>query len=465
MQSLWDRLALSCPKGRKELRQISPRRPRRLCGSSKLWAVAAAGLCASHRRHCICSADRLRRCADQEQLPAPAPVGRRLRSWCRRWCPSSRIATEKRFGSVYLSAPDHKALAMSSGRMGFTTAQRDEETAKTAAIAACQRATEEARLRSRCELYAVGNMVVSSRGRPPMPQQPWIVRDPSIERPFAVGGHSAGDRNTRAQSSESMRKSTQKSKALALSASGFYSSYTNESEHRGSCTQGFGTVRQQLRRCVHDHCARRHVRCSNSQDDEGRRIFQPDTINAIAPELRDDVARRLGNATSGWNAVAVGASGRVGSKLGAESEQAAIDGSMADCSRHDRECRIAVIGPFLVESLPAPRPLRHHPSIRQQLIRQDPVRRNLIRQGCPGANETSGACRGPRFGIPGLSASEHEDLAKNTRPRKGIRPGRRAGYALRWRTGEWPYAEVGRGEGVLERCQVAYMKALRLGRC
>ena len=75
-------------------------------------------------------------------------------------------------------------------------------------------------------------------------------------------------------------------------------------------------------------------------------------INAVAPELRDDVARRLGNATSGWSAVAVGVSGRVGIKLGAESEQAAIDRSMEACGRQDRDCRVAVLGPFLVERGP-----------------------------------------------------------------------------------------------------------------
>jgi adenylate cyclase len=80
-------------------------------------------------------------------------------------------------------------------------------------------------------------------------------------------------------------------------------------------------------------------------------IYRPGAINTIVPELRDEVARRLGGATKGWNAVAIGASGRVGIKLGAESEQVAVDGSMENCVRQDRDCRVAVVGPFLVERL------------------------------------------------------------------------------------------------------------------
>ena len=75
-------------------------------------------------------------------------------------------------------------------------------------------------------------------------------------------------------------------------------------------------------------------------------------MNAVAPELREPLARRLGNATSGWNAVAIGASGRFGAGLGARTEQAAVDDAMAECGRQDRACRIAVIGPFLVEPGP-----------------------------------------------------------------------------------------------------------------
>jgi hypothetical protein len=69
----------------------------------------------------------------------------------------------------------------------------------------------------------------------------------------------------------------------------------------------------------------------------------------IAPDVRESVAQRLGNATNGWNAVAAGAGGRPGLALKAASEQAAVDGALADCARQDRNCRVIAIGPFAVE--------------------------------------------------------------------------------------------------------------------
>jgi len=60
-------------------------------------------------------------------------------------------------------------------------------------------------------------------------------------------------------------------------------------------------------------------------------------------------SRRLADATNGWNAVAVGANGQAGIKIGAGSEQAAVDSALEECVKHDRECHIAVIGPFMVE--------------------------------------------------------------------------------------------------------------------
>jgi hypothetical protein len=77
-------------------------------------------------------------------------------------------------------------------------------------------------------------------------------------------------------------------------------------------------------------------------------VFRAEGNTAIAPEARDDLARRLGNATSGWKAVAVGASGRPGVMLRATTEQDAIVGAVAECSKQDRECRVISIGPFSV---------------------------------------------------------------------------------------------------------------------
>jgi hypothetical protein len=65
-------------------------------------------------------------------------------------------------------------------------------------------------------------------------------------------------------------------------------------------------------------------------------------------EARDDVARRIADATSGWNAIAVGAAGRPGLGLKAASEQAAVNGALADCVKRDSDCHVIAIGPFSV---------------------------------------------------------------------------------------------------------------------
>jgi hypothetical protein len=78
-------------------------------------------------------------------------------------------------------------------------------------------------------------------------------------------------------------------------------------------------------------------------------FYSPDGLVGVTPPARDEVARRLAITPNAWNAVAVGASGTVGIVLAAASEQSALDGALADCARRDRDCHIAVMGPFLVE--------------------------------------------------------------------------------------------------------------------
>jgi adenylate cyclase len=68
----------------------------------------------------------------------------------------------------------------------------------------------------------------------------------------------------------------------------------------------------------------------------------------ISASARDDVARRLADAQGGWNAVAVGAAGRPGLGLKAATEQAAVNGALADCVKRDSNCQVIAIGPFSV---------------------------------------------------------------------------------------------------------------------
>ena len=451
LQSLWDRLAVEVSKGSQRIAAnlaTPPGIPLPVqARKRRMWGVGAAGLLCATSAAIYLLGRSPAPVAEPEPVPTPPPARREAEALVPETVPFISDRDRALIQAVYFSAPDHKALAVSSSRMGFTTAQRDQETASTAAVAACQRATDEAGARSRCELYAVDNIVVSSRGRPPMPQQPWIIRDPSIERPFALADVPLVTETSR-QAIEKDFAKARKTKALALSASGVYSAYTSQ-------TGSEEAVRRALERCGSNSGAACMI---IALDDmfvvpipKSMKVVgfaRPGTINAIAPEFRDDVARRLGNATSGWNAVAAGASGRVGVKLGAESEQAAIEGAMADCSRQDRACRVAVIGPFLVEPRPSPVPAAT-PAVAQASQTSDAMKSNSVIAALASV-------------APGLAVSAREDLAKNYDAMKehkalAVVPG----TVMHFRTTGWLTGEAAE-EGVLERCQAVYMKPCAL---
>jgi adenylate cyclase len=77
-------------------------------------------------------------------------------------------------------------------------------------------------------------------------------------------------------------------------------------------------------------------------------LFRTAGNSSIAPDAREDVARRLGAASGGWNVVAVGAGGRPGLALQASNEQDAVNDALGNCAKQDRDCRVIAIGPFLV---------------------------------------------------------------------------------------------------------------------
>jgi hypothetical protein len=358
VQSLWDKLELKLSQGpRRNAAKTAASRggpvPPRKRHVRVVAAAAVVLLCiVSGAVYLLGRAPTM--VADPAPAWAPPPAQGEANILVPEMVPFLSEREQATIRDVYMPAPDHKALAMSSGDMGFVTGQPDQKTADTAAVATCQNITDERRARngntraSRCELYASGDIVVASRGRPPMPPQPWIIRDPSIETPFAVKDVPL----VRAYYLKLMEEGFAKAhapKALAISPTGIYSSYAGET----SIEQA---IRRSLERCGYNAGAacmivalddKFVVPIPRSMKVVG--IYRPGAINTVVPELRDEVARRLGGATKGWNAVAIGASGRVGIKLGAESEQVAVDGSMENCVRQDRDCRVAVVGPFLVE--------------------------------------------------------------------------------------------------------------------
>jgi class 3 adenylate cyclase len=247
----------------------------------------------------------------------------------------------------YLPAPDHKAVAISNGPIGFITGQADDETAKTAALDICRKRAEASPQRPRCEIYAVGNTVVSARGRPPMPPEPWFTRDPAVDKPFVADDVPLVKDNGKAAIAQRYG-ALHKPKVLAIGPLGGFHFFSQES------------VDEAARRALETCGASAGVPCMIVAVDDDFVVpvpttmqavgfFRPASSSVIAPALRDELARRIGNAGGGWSAVALGAGEKVGLALRAANEQAALAGALADCAKQDRSCRIIAIGPFAVE--------------------------------------------------------------------------------------------------------------------
>jgi hypothetical protein len=248
--------------------------------------------------------------------------------------------------ALYVPAQDHKALAISHSRIGMITGQADVETAKNGALDNCRKAS--AIFNNPCELYAVGNTVVYQRGHPPIPPPPWFRSDPSIEQPFNSKDVPLLSEDTRSRI-EKNYPGARKSKTLAISPRG------HAIHNAGGAASPDESARRVLEQCGDEA----GIPCMIIAVDDVFVVPIPSRMKAvgffqtagnplIAPGSRDDVARRLATGTSGWSAVATGTNGLVGVVPNARSEQNAIEGALADCSRHDRGCQVIAIGPFSV---------------------------------------------------------------------------------------------------------------------
>lgn len=263
---------------------------------------------------------------------------------------------QSRIRDEYMAAPGYKAVATSLSFMTFVASQPDQKSAGAAALAACEQRVSLSRPGLRtvhpCEVYAEGNVVVSRRQRPPMPATPWVIRNPAVERPFVAADLPLVKDEYKERAAKNYLKFA-RSKAYIVGPTGYPMAFWGESTPEEA-------IRRSLERCGHDE---NHACMVIAIDDTfvvavptlARAVgfYRPDALTAALPGARDDVARRLANATNGWNAVAVGTGGEAGIKVGAGSEQTAVDGALDECAKRDRDCRVAVIGPFLVEPDPA----------------------------------------------------------------------------------------------------------------
>jgi adenylate cyclase len=248
----------------------------------------------------------------------------------------------------YVNATDYKAFALNiNGISGSVSGQPSEELAKSAALEQCQKRADASEVKRPCEVYAVGDKVVYPHGRPPVPALPWIRRDPLTERPFA-----AKDvpllRDPGKARLESGFTSARKSKSLVIGPSGqFFFNF------------GLETLQESVRRNLESCGAFVGAACLIVAVDDtfvvpvptlmkATGFFRPAAEPSVATDAREDVVRRLAEAASGWNAVAVGAQGRPGLGLKASSEQSALDDALGDCAKRDSNCRVIAIGPFTV---------------------------------------------------------------------------------------------------------------------
>ncbi len=175
----------------------------------------------------------------------------------------------------------------------------------------CQKRADAAQSPRKCELYAVGDTVVYAHGKPPMPPLPWIRHDAATEQPF-VAKNVPLTREAGKARLENVYAPARKNKALALGPGGalFF-------------PIALDSVEEAVRRALESCGGIAGVPCMIVALNDNFVVPVPATLKVtgffkaagntmIAADARDDVARRLADASSGWNAVAVGAAGRPG---------------------------------------------------------------------------------------------------------------------------------------------------------
>jgi adenylate cyclase len=250
--------------------------------------------------------------------------------------------------SDYAPAADFKAFSLNVGGLNaFVTAQPSEEAAKSAAVEQCQKRADAAQSPRKCELYAVGDSVVYAPGRPPMPPLPWIRHDAATEQPFAAKNVPLTRDGGRARL-EAVYAPARKNKALALGPGGalFF-------------PIALDSVEEAVRRALESCGGIAGVPCTIVALNDTFVVPIPASLKItgffkaagntmISADARDDVGRRLADASIGWNAVAVGTAGRPGLGLKAATEQAAVNAALAECVKRDSNCQVIAIGPFSV---------------------------------------------------------------------------------------------------------------------
>ena len=279
-------------------------------------------------------------------VPGPPPIPS-TEKFVTETVPFVSERTRTALANDYVPAGDFKAFALNIGGFnGFVIRQTSEEAAKSAALEQCQKRADAVQAPRKCELYAVGNAIVYPHGKPPVPPLPWVRHDPSVERPFVVGEMPLVRDQGKARLENYL--SAKKSKAIALGPGGQF--YFNT---------GIDTVEDVTRRNLESCGVIAGVPCMIVALDDAFVVPVPTTMkvtgffrasgnSVISPDARDDVARKLADAPTGWNAVAVGQAGRPGLALKAANERNAVNEALGECVKRDSDCHVIAIGPFSV---------------------------------------------------------------------------------------------------------------------
>jgi class 3 adenylate cyclase len=248
----------------------------------------------------------------------------------------------------YAPTADYKAFALNiAGITGVALNQPNEEAARNLAVEQCQKRADTAQNPRRCEIYAVGNNVVYAHGKPSMPPQPWMRHDAMTERAFASKDVPMLRDPGKARL-ETMFVPAAKPRALALGPGG----------NQYFMNVGAPSPDESMRRALESCGAIAGASCMIVAVDDNFVVPIPSLFKvtgffhaasnaSIAADARDDVVRKLADGM-GWNAVAVGTTGRPGLGLKAADEQTAVNTALAECTKRDSDCHVIAIGPFTV---------------------------------------------------------------------------------------------------------------------
>jgi adenylate cyclase len=280
--------------------------------------------------------------------PSASPPGPLSEKFAAETVPFVSNRTRLALSNEYAPASDHKAFALNvTGTYAIATSQQNEELAKTAALEQCQKKPTPFNHRENASSTPSVTRWSIPHGKPPLPPLPWIRHDPSTEKPYVTKDMPLV-RDIGKTRLESYYVPGKKTRSIAVSPGGLFIPVV-----------GAETIEDSARRSLESCGAIAGVPCMIVAVDDVFVVpvptmlkvtgfFQAAGSSSIAADARDDVSRKLMDASSGWNAVAVGVARRPGLALKAASEPNAVNEALGNCVKHDSDCRVIAIGPFSV---------------------------------------------------------------------------------------------------------------------